>query len=283
MRKTRASEGSPKPSNRRCSRSLGISEEPLEVVAARLDGPDRLQLRILHRVTADHTVPLTSAAEVVAAFVALIKNGAGTQFTGARASHRGPAGADYEDAVGGIQLLAPAAGSFRLVAISSEHAQIATHPPSLTKTRDALASTLRSVDALGHEPRSADELDARAVERLVDAGVSAQLLAAIDALAISDTSGIELEFSANWDPALGLPDAPTGPVVLGDSHVALARGLRKATRGARASPPLRAVWLGGDRSRPGSIAIACGLSGRHDRCAHARRRSFARHPCRTTE
>jgi hypothetical protein len=205
-----------------------ITGEKTTAIAARLiGGPDRIEMRILHPVTDAHTVPLLKASTVMESFVNLIKQGARARFSGTRASHRGPGGEDYDSALANIQVLAPAPGSFRLIAVSAEAPQLAVMPADSSKARDALAATLYSVQALGAESRSAPELEDTEVERLVDSGVSTGVLAAVEGLAISDTSGLALEFMGRWDTTTAVPDAPTGTVVLRDAHVSLAHGLRE--------------------------------------------------------
>ena len=204
-----------------------ITGEKVGAIAARLvGGPDRVEMRILHQITAGHSVPLLKAAGVMDSFVSLIKQGARARFTGTRASHRGPGGEDYDAALASIRVLAPQPGSFRLIAVSGEAPQLNVTQGAMSKARDALAATLRSVQALGAESRSEPLLGEADVEHLVDSGVSLGVLAAVEGLAVSDTTGLALEFTGRWDTTLGEPDAPLGAVVLGDAHVSLAHGLR---------------------------------------------------------
>lgn len=204
-----------------------ITGESASAVATRLiGGPDRIEMRIVHPLTEDHTVPLLQAPRVMASFVKLIKMGARARFAGTRAVHRGSGGDDYESAVASIRVLAPTPGSFRLVAVSAEAPQFAVERAATTRSRDALAATIRCVAALADESRSARELVDDDVERLVDSGVSIGLLAAVEGLAIAGTSGLVLEFQGRWDTTIGLPDAPTGAIALRDGHVSLARELR---------------------------------------------------------
>ena len=205
-----------------------ITEEPMSAVQMRLIGSgDRMEMRIVHQLTERNSLRALDAPRVMKGFVDLIKNGARTEFTGARVDHRGSGGPVYDEALAGIEVLAPAPGSFRLVAISAELPQLSIEPGgSVTKSRGALAATLRSLAVLSSEDRPANELDEAEVEELVDAGVSKQLLAAVDDLAIADSAGLQLEFTGAWDSVLGAPDAPTGPVVLYDAHVSLARALK---------------------------------------------------------
>lgn len=221
-------------------RLVWITDSTLDGVLSRLRAQhDRLELRILHELTVDHGLPVTKAPSVMAGFVNLIKNGARTHFVGARAIHRGFPGASYQEALESIQVLAPQAGSFRLVAVSVEQPQTSTGHSSLSKSRDALTATLRSLAALSAEDRSAEELEAGDVETLVDAGVSRQLLNAMQLLTLSATSGLRLEFSASWDHALGRPDAPDAPVFICDHHLALAKGLKKRLEAYAPEPGYR--------------------------------------------
>ena len=204
-----------------------ITEQPFDDVVARLAGrANRMELRILHELTRRNSVKVLDAPNVVRGFVDLIKNGARTEFPGARVDHRGSGGPDYEAALEGIELLAPEPGSFRLIAISVEFPQMTITGSEPTKSREALAATLRTLVALSEEDRPADALDDDDLESLVDAGVSKQLLNAVEGLAIAETSGLQLEFSGDWDPTLPPPDAPVEPVVLGDAQITLARALK---------------------------------------------------------
>ncbi|MDO8209645.1 hypothetical protein [Conexibacter sp. CPCC 206217] len=204
-----------------------ITEQPFDAVVARLaGGANRMELRILHALTVRNSLRALDAPVVVRSFVDLIKNGARTEFTGARVDHRGSGGPDYDAALDGIELLAPEPGSFRLVAISVELPQMAFTGNAPIRSRDALVATLRSLVALSEESRPADELDEDDVESLVDAGVSKQLLNAIEGLAITDKSGLRLEFSGAWDPTLPAPDAPSRTVVIGDAEISFARALK---------------------------------------------------------
>jgi hypothetical protein len=123
--------------------------------------------------------------------------------------------------------LSATAGSFRLIAVvaASPQLSIDSTPPPIG-ARNALASTLRSLEALSNEARPAEDLSERDVERLVDSGVSLQLVNAVDQLAITETAGLQLEFSAGWDATLGLVEAPSEPVVIGDAQISLVRGLK---------------------------------------------------------
>jgi hypothetical protein len=205
-----------------------ITRESIAAVQQRLSGMgDRLELRILHALTARHTLRVLDAPRVVSGFVNLIKSGARTEFAGARVDHRGPGGDEYDTALSDIELLAPVAGSFRLIAVvaTSPQLSIDSTPPPIG-ARNALASTLRSLEALSNEARPAEDLSEGDVERLVDSGVSLQLVNAVDQLAITETAGLQLEFSAGWDSTLGLVEAPSEPVVIGDAQISLVRGLK---------------------------------------------------------
>ncbi|ADB50441.1 hypothetical protein [Conexibacter woesei] len=209
-----------------------ITEQPFDIVVRQLAGrANRLELRIVHELTARHSLRALDAPKVVKGFVDLIKNGARTHFTGARVDHRGWGGADYDAALEGIELLAPAPGSFRLIAVSVELPQLALPSGNAPiKSRDALAATLTTLAALSQEERSVEDLGEVDVEALVDAGVSRQLLGAVEELAITDTSGLQLEFSGSWDPTLVPPDVPRDPIVLGDAEIGFARALKPLLR-----------------------------------------------------
>lgn len=205
-----------------------VTSESIAEVQQRLGGTgDRLELRILHALTARHTLRVLDAPTVVSGFVNVIKSGARTEFAGTRVDHRGPGGDDYDAALNDIELLAPAAGSFRLIAVVSASPQLSidSTPPPIG-ARNALATALRSLQALGSESRAANDLSEADVERLVDAGVSLQLVNAVDQLAITETAGLQLEFSASWDATLGPVEAPSKPIVIGDGQISLVRGLK---------------------------------------------------------
>jgi hypothetical protein len=204
-----------------------ITETSSEHVLRMLAGhEDRLELRILHTITADHGVPALKAPNVMDGFVRLIKNGARTRFNGARADHRGPTGGDYTEALNSIRILAPAPGSFRLIAVASEPEQTSvTQEHAEAKARETLITTMKSLQTLSTESRPVEDLEDDDVERLVDGGVSRQLLNAVKALTITPTSGLQLEFTASWDESIGAPDIDVSPVVIGDAQIALAKTL----------------------------------------------------------
>ncbi|MEJ7786548.1 MAG: hypothetical protein WKF96_17235, partial [Solirubrobacteraceae bacterium] len=204
-----------------------ITGEPATVIAQRLTGTgDRIELRIVHQLTARHSLRVLDAPKVIEGFVGMIKNGARTEFRGARPDHRGHGGEDYDDALDGIELLAPAPGSFRLVAVVGADPQLSLHAQATaTKSRSALLATLKTVEAFSRETRAAADLTDDDIEELVDAGVSVQLLKAVENLAITETSGLVLEFSGQWDGTLGQPPPRTDPVVIGDAQISLGRGL----------------------------------------------------------
>lgn len=204
-----------------------ITREPLMIVRRRLAAAlDQLELRVVHDLTSRNTIPALKAPDLVDGFVRLIKNGARTEFNGARADHRGPTGSAYTAAIDQIHLLAPEPGSFRLIAVAIEPEQTSLEEGgSTSRARQALEATARSLEVLAEEERPESELGSEDVERLVDGGVSRQLLKAVQELAVAQTAGLNLEFrmtSAVPDVAVA-----TAPAVINDHHLTLARELNK--------------------------------------------------------
>ena len=204
-----------------------ITEESVDTIRRRLtNGPDHLEMRVVHQLTARNSLRVLDAQRVMTGFVELIKNGARTAFNGARVIHTGPGGPDYDAALNGIEILAPTAGSFRLIAVSTDEPQLAISPPvSHINARESLEAALIGLYALATESRRAADLSEPDVEQLVDAGVSRQALNAVQELAIGHTAGLTVEFLGRFDPSLGPVRAPRGPVIISDAQISLAREL----------------------------------------------------------
>jgi hypothetical protein len=205
-----------------------ITGETAGEIARRISARgDRLELRILHELTARHSLRAIDAPAVIEGFVNVIKSGARMRFSGPRADHRGTGGGDYNTALESIELLAPAPGSFMLIAVAASETQL-TFQPDLTSTyaSEALASTIQSLDTLSREERPAQELSEADVRGLVEGGVSLQMLNAVQQLTFSHSSGLRLEFRGCWDAELGVRHLPTECVVLRDHHLSLARELK---------------------------------------------------------
>lgn len=202
----------------RLSWILGLSEErTIDYLTKR---GDRFELRIVDEGTAGGRLPLLRAPDVVTGFLRVIRGGARAQFRGTRASYQGPDPEDVSEALGGIDLLAPSPGSFRLTAISSEQAQLPldrlTAEPD--KSRLTLAASLRAIYAAAETadrdvPEDSDEL-----LNAVDRGMSSTVLKGLAEIA-GETGRSALEFVVRWDPALPIVDAPVSSVVLSEAQL----------------------------------------------------------------
>ena len=202
-------------------------EAPMMIAQRLAARGDRLELRIVHELTARNSVRALDAPDVVKGFVDVIRNGARMQFRGARADHRGTPGADYDAAMNAIELLAPQPGSFRLIAVATAEPQLSLTGEVLpTLASEALASSLTALSSLEREQRSAKDLEDQDVESLVAGGVSLQLVNAVQELSFGRSSGLRLEFHGLWDADLGSRQLPTQSVVLLDPHFSLARDLK---------------------------------------------------------
>jgi hypothetical protein len=216
-----------------------VTGEPAAAIAERLAARgDRLELRIVHQLTTRNSLRAVDAPKVVRGFVDVIKNGARFEFTGPRVHHRGSGGDDYALALDAIELLAPAPGSFKLVAVVSAEPQLTMDDSApTTLATQAFVSALRALQTLAAENRAADELEERDVTNLIAGGVSLQLVNAVQELSLGKSAGLVLEFAGVWDSELGpRTNLPRKAVALRDQHVSLARNLKPILQGREPEP-----------------------------------------------
>jgi hypothetical protein len=199
----------------RISWVLGV---PLEAAIERLlQRGDRFELRIVDDSTRGGRLPVLRAPEVVEGFLQVLRGGARAEFRGTRASYLGADPDDVNEALKGIDLLAPAPGSFRLLAISSAQAQLAIDeieaPPD--KSRRAVAAAMRGLHATAQATSQEipTEEDDEFLLPVIDRGVSTTLLRGLEKIN-AEAPGMTIEFNCNWDPGLPPVDAPTQGVVL---------------------------------------------------------------------
>jgi hypothetical protein len=202
---------------------------PQDVLRRLLSVRDRFELRIQHSLTDAHSIQLTSAPAVISGFVELLKAGARASAEGTRADFRSSPSAESKSTWRALELLAPEPGSFRLVAISRDHPQLMIDSDVMSSSaREGLASTMSALQTLEERaPQGRSRPDANELEPLIDAGVSVQMLGAIEQIASFTTSaGMALEFETNWDPMLGPAPVPDRPAVLTDGHLSAIRTVR---------------------------------------------------------
>ena len=176
---------------------------------------DRFELRIVDQSTAGGRLPIVRAPDVVNGFLLVIRGGARAEFRGARPSYAGADPAEVSEALDGIELLAPAAGSFRLLAVSSVEAQLPLDREHAVpdKSRRAVAAAIRGLHAAAETTSHEipDEIDQ--LLPAIDSGVSTTLLSGLEGIS-SGTPGMSVKFTAIWDPGLPEVEAPAGGILL---------------------------------------------------------------------
>lgn len=197
----------------RLSWILGTTEE--STVEHLTQPGDRFELRLVHEFTTGGRLPVLRAPDVVQGFLGVLRSGARAEFRGTRASYRGTDPDDVNEAMEGIDLLAPAEGSFRLIAISSESTQLPLDPMTATpdKARRTVAAAVRALHAAAETTSAEIPEDVDDLLPAVDAGVSNTLLSGLEDIA-RDLSGLDIEFSVRWDPTLPPVDVPSNEVYL---------------------------------------------------------------------
>jgi hypothetical protein len=186
-----------------------------EAVDAITERGDRFELRMVEDRTVGGRLPLLRAADVVEGFFQLLKGGARAEFRGTRARYTGADPEDVNEALRGVDLLAPAEGSFRLIAVSSVQAQLPLDRDTAApdKSRRAVAATMRGLEAAAattNEPIP-DDLDG--LVPAIDGGVSNTLLSGLELIS-SRATGLAVEFKVNWDPFLPSADVPNATEIV---------------------------------------------------------------------
>jgi hypothetical protein len=174
------------------------------------DRGDRFEMRIVDASTVGGRLPVRRAPGVVEGFLQVLRGGARAQFRGARASYPGGDPDDVVEALDGIELMPPEAGSFRLLAVSARQAQLPLDRETALpeKSRLVVASALRCLAAAAVTTSEEPE---KAIANLPDAiahGVSTTLLQGLEAMT-EDAPGAAVEFTVNWDLQLPPVDSPT--------------------------------------------------------------------------
>jgi hypothetical protein len=194
-----------------------VLEVPLEAAVERLvQRGDRFELRIIDDSTRGGRLPVLRAPDVVEGFLQVLRGGARAEFRGTRASYPGSDPDDVSEALNGIDLLAPAAGSFRLLAVSSAQAQLPLEEVEATpdKSRRTVAAAMRGLRAAAQATsQEIPDDDDDFLLPAIDHGVSTTLLGGLEKIN-AEAPGMTVEFNASWDPGLPAVEAPSGGVVL---------------------------------------------------------------------
>lgn len=188
---------------------------PAQVIADVAMIGDEFELRIEDSATTFGRVPVLRAPDLVEGFLQVLRAGARAEFRGTRPAYLGSDPSDVNVALEGIDLLAPAAGSFRLIAISSRQAQLAIVNDDATpdKSRRAVAATMKALSAAAELTRVEPPEDPDDLLGAVDQGVSTTLLAGLESIARGATAP-RVRFAARWDPALPPVDEPVVEVAM---------------------------------------------------------------------
>lgn len=195
-----------------------ILKVPFDAAVERLEQRgDRFELRLVDDSTRGGRLPVLRAPDVVEGFLQVLRGGARAEFRGTRATYLGADPDDVSDALQGIDLLAPAPGSFRLLAVSSVQTQLAIDeveaPPD--KSRRAVAAAMRGLHAAAQatsQELPTDE-DDEFLLPVIDHGVSTTLLGGLEKIN-AEAPGMTIEFDCTWDPGLPAVEAPAQGVVL---------------------------------------------------------------------
>jgi hypothetical protein len=186
---------------------------------------DEFELRIVDDATSYCRLPILRAPSVIEGFLGVLRGGARAEFRGARPTYVGGDPADVTRALDGIELLAPAPGSFRLIAISSVEAQLPlVHDGAAPDmSRRAVVSSMRALRAaLGvtsEPPEDPDDLlDA------VDQGLSSTILNGLGAIARGSTS-LTVDFTTRLDATLPAAGAESEKITFTAAHFARVGGI----------------------------------------------------------
>jgi hypothetical protein len=192
---------------------------------------DRFEMRIEDSSTRGGRLPVLRAPGVINGFLAVLRAGARAEFLGTQARYQGNDTEVVRGALAGIDLLAPAKGSFRLIAVTAAEAQM-PFDRSLAipdHTRRALASTVRGLRAAA-EVAAEPGGEAERLPGAIDEGVSTTLLGGLEAIS-KRAPGMVVAFKVRWDPSLPEVEAPAGELRLRQEQLhrvpRLARALRE--------------------------------------------------------
>lgn len=176
---------------------------------------DRFELRILADFTRGGHLPVLRAPRVVKGFLKVLRAGAGAEFLGTQARYAGNDTDVVKEALQGIDLLAPAEGSFRLIAVASAEAQMPLDPATAApeNTRRAMAATVRGLHAAAGITQQVPTDDIEQLAPAIDEGVSALLLTGLEEISKKAPS-MAVDFKVQWDPSLPAVDAPDGEISL---------------------------------------------------------------------
>src|SRR3954453_21811894 len=184
-------------------------EIPTSEAVERMTGRgDRFELRIVDAFTKGERLPVIRAPHVVKGFLQVLRAGARAEFLGTQARYQGNDTEIVKEALQGIDLLAPAEGSFRLIAIASIEAQMPFDPATAApdNTRRALAATVRGLHAAASVTKETPTDDAE-LTPAINEGVSALLLTGLEEIS-KRAPGMAVDFKVKWDPSLPTVDAP---------------------------------------------------------------------------
>jgi hypothetical protein len=181
---------------------------------------DRFELRIDDASTRGGRLPILRAPDVVKGFLQVIRAGARAEFLGTQARYGGHDTGAVKQALDGIDLLAPAEGSFRLIAVASAEAQMPVDLAIATpdNTRRALAATVRGLHAAADVTQRVPSDDAEELSPAIHEGMSTTLLGGLEAIS-KRAPGMAVEFKVRWDPVLPKVDAPDSGVDLSQNQL----------------------------------------------------------------
>jgi|GEM_PF-3858887 len=218
-------------------------EIPVSEAIERLTGRgDRFELRIVDAFTRGGRLPVIRAPHVVKGFLQVLRAGARAEFLGTQARYQGNDTEIVREALQGIDLLAPAEGSFRLIAVASLQAQMPFDPATAApdNTRRAMAATVRGLHAAASvtQTKPTDDAD---LEPAINEGVSALLMTGLEEIS-KRAPGMAVDFKVKWDPSLPTVDAPDQGVELDQNQ--LNRVPRLATQLRHREPEDHRVVIG---------------------------------------
>jgi hypothetical protein len=204
---------------------------------------DRFELWIADVFTRGGRLPLLRAPEVVHGFLQVLRAGARAEFLGTQAHYEGNDTGVVRDALDGIDLLAPAKGSFRLIAVASAETQMPFDPKIAApdNTRRAMAATVRGLHAAAEVTREVPTGEIETLSTAIDEGMSATLLGGLEEIT-KKASGMRIEFKVQWDPSLPPVDAPDQGVTLDQDQ--LHRVPKLATRLRQHEPAEHQMVMG---------------------------------------
>jgi hypothetical protein len=202
-----------------------------EVIERVTEQGDRFELRIVDPFTRGGRLPVRRAPNVVAGFLKMLRAGARAEFIGTQASYRGNDTEVVKEALDGIALLAPAKGSFRLIAVASAEQQMAFDPATAAPdhTRRAMAATVRGLHAASSVTQEVPTDDVEQLAPAINEGVSALLLTGLEEISKKAPS-MAVDFKVKWDPSLPSVDAPEQGVRLDQEQLHRVPKLAKTLR-----------------------------------------------------